>query len=64
MKRKLIKLNKQKFTNLFKEGRRLFPKDEFSSITYLGNIKGTNMFAAKEGYSVGNMTFVHEAVWS
>jgi hypothetical protein len=65
MIKKIIRRNKQKLTAIFKEGRLAFPPSDFTNLTYLGKYKGTNLFAAKEGFSVGGIvTFVDEASWS
>lgn len=63
MRKFLKRRNKQKFTAIFKEGREMFPRNEFTEITYLGKINGVNIFSAKEGYSVGGFTFCNEATW-
>lgn len=63
MRKQLKRRNKQKFTAIFKEGRTMFPKGEFTNLCFLGKCRGINLFAAKEGYSIGGMTFVEEATW-
>lgn len=64
MKRRIQKRNKQRLNEIFKEGRKCFPRGEFTSLTYLGSYNGTRLFGAKEGYSVGSMVMCNEATWS
>lgn len=42
----------------------MFPKGEFTDVSYLGNHAGKNLFAAKEGKAFAGFTFVDEATWS
>lgn len=64
MIKKIIKRNKQKFTAIFKEGRKMFPRGEFTNVAYLGQSNGMNLFRADEGFAYKGMTFCNEATWS
>ncbi len=63
MRKSLKRKSVERLSAIFKEGRRMFPKPEFSHVTYLGKVGDIRMFSAKEGVAVGGVMLERNAVW-
>lgn len=79
MKRILKKRNIRKYNKIFAYGREVFPKSDFTNITYLGftprvkrpivfgfynkTMSAHPIFSAKGGVQVGNFSVCDEAFW-